>query len=104
MVGSDALTDAGYEVIEAETADQALRILESGGDVHVLFTDIRMPGSMDGLSLAALVHDRWPAVRILITSGDTWPPKGAIPDNGYFLSKPYQVQTLRDNIARLVDN
>lgn len=102
MIGSDALEDAGYEVVDAESADEALLLLESMDDVAVLFTDIRMPGSMDGLELARLVHDRWPAMKILLTSGDTWPPKSLIPDDGRFIPKPYEIDRLQDEIGRLI--
>lgn len=101
MVGADALADAGYEVIEAATADEAIKMLEAAGEVHLLFTDVRMPGSMDGLSLAKFVHDRWPTMRILITSGDTWPSAKAIPDDGRFIAKPYKIQTLQNEVDGL---
>jgi len=100
-IGSDALEDAGYEVIEARDADEAVRILEAAGEVHVLFTDIRMPGSMDGLQLAQLVHERWPAIKILLTSGDTWPALAQIPDDGHFLPKPYRLDTLQREVNTL---
>jgi DNA-binding NtrC family response regulator len=103
MIGSDALEDAGYEVIDAASADEALRILNTASGVEVLFTDIRMPGSMDGLALATLVHSRWPTIKILITSGDTWPRKEIIPDDSRFLSKPYKVQRLQEEIDKLLD-
>jgi CheY-like chemotaxis protein len=102
LIGSDTLSDAGYEVVEAGTADEALQILDRHGDVEVLFTDIRMPGSMDGLELARVVHDRWPAIKILITSGDTFPPCGAIADDGRFLAKPYSTDRLRREIDTLL--
>ncbi len=63
MIGVDALEEAGYIVLEAGSADEALVMLEEGDDVHVLFTDIRMPGSMDGLRLASVVHERWQVFR-----------------------------------------
>lgn len=100
-VGLDALEEAGYEVIEAKDADEAVRILEMLGEVHVLFTDIRMPGSMDGLALARLVHERWPAMKILVTSGDTLPKTGQIPDDGHFLPKPYRLDALQDEVTAL---
>jgi two-component system, response regulator PdtaR len=103
LVGSDALSDAGYSVVEAETADEAVKLLEEeGGDVHLLFTDIRMPGSMNGLELADLVHQRWPGIRILLTSGDTYPSQEQIPDDGAFLQKPYRVDALRSEVKRLI--
>lgn len=101
IIGSDALADAGYDVLEAESADEAIRLMEVAGEVHVLFTDIRMPGSMDGLQLAALVHQRWPQVKILVTSGDTWPPRNRIPDHGRFLAKPYRLDALRHEVDGL---
>ena len=103
LIGSDTLTDAGYEVVEAGSADEALCVLEQHGGVEVLFTDIRMPGTMDGLELARVVHERWPAVKILITSGDTFPPRSAIADDGRFLAKPYSTEVLRREIGTLLD-
>lgn len=101
-IGIDALEEAGYEVIEAKDADEAVRILEMLGEVHVLFTDIRMPGSMNGLELAKLVHERWPAMKILVTSGDTWPTSTQIPDEGHFLAKPYRLDTLQNEVTSLL--
>jgi CheY-like chemotaxis protein len=103
LIGSDTLTDAGYEVVEAASADEALQILNRYNDVEVLFTDIRMPGSMDGLELARVVHERWPTVKILITSGDTFPPRSAIADDGHFLAKPYSTEVLRREVEKLLD-
>lgn len=102
LIGSDVLSDAGYTVVEAETADEAIKLLEENGEVHLLFTDIRMPGSMDGLELAELVHQRWPDIRILLTSGDTFPSREQIPDDGSFLQKPYRVDALREEVKRLI--
>jgi CheY-like chemotaxis protein len=102
MIGSDALADAGYEVLEAATADEAVHLLESVGEVHVLFTDVRMPGSMNGFELAKLVRERWPEMRILVTSGDTWPPEGPAFKNVRFLAKPYRVDVLQKNVDDLL--
>lgn len=102
LIGSDTLSDAGYEVIEAGSADEALHILERHGAVEVLFTDIRMPGSMNGLELARVVHARWPDVKILITSGDTFPRDSEIADDGRFLAKPYNTEVLRREIHTLL--
>lgn len=102
LIGSDTLADAGYEVVEAETADEALLILDQHSDIEVLFTDIRMPGSMNGLELARVVHERWPAVKILITSGDTFPGDSDIADHGRFLAKPYRTEVLRREVDKLL--
>ncbi|MGM4896879.1 response regulator [Tardiphaga sp. 839_C3_N1_4] len=84
---SEELTDAGFEVIQVGTADEAIAVLEARQDVHLVFTDIDMPGSMDGLKLAAAVRDRWPPVHIIITTGKARPL--SIPANALFIPKPY---------------
>jgi two-component system, response regulator PdtaR len=83
----DELEDAGYTVVAASHADAAVAILEAGRDIHLVFTDIDMPGSMDGLKLAACVRDRWPPVHIIITTGKARP--STIPANALFIPKPY---------------
>src|ERR1700683_5360591 len=65
----DTVTAAGFDVVEAASADEAIRILESRSDIRVVFTDIQMPGLMDGLKLAQAVRDRWPPIKIIVTSG-----------------------------------
>jgi CheY-like chemotaxis protein len=86
-VVKNELEDAGYTVIVAEHADAAIAILEARQDIHLVFTDIDMPGSMDGLKLAACVRDRWPPVHIIITTGKFRP--ATIPTNALFIPKPY---------------
>ena len=75
---SEALEDAGYDVIAAANADEAIKVLETRNDIRTIFTDINMPGSMDGLKLAAAVRDRWPPVHIIVTSGMTAPHRFAV--------------------------
>ena len=86
---ADELRDAGFDVLEATNADSAIRILTENPKIRLLFTDIDMPGSMDGLQLSAFVRDRWPPVRIIVTSGKQRPAKGQLPDDGLFIAKPY---------------
>ena len=102
MVGVELLSDAGYEVLEAADAGEAMHILEDSCEVQVLVTDIRRPGSMSGLELAAAVHDRWPRSKLLLTSGDTMLADSQIPDSGHFLSKPYQAEDLRREVRTLL--
>ena len=91
MTAADELGDAGFQVLEAANADVALAVLEVRSDeVQVLFTDIDMPGSMDGMALAEQVHQRWPHVLLLISSGYARPHPDEIPDNGHFVPKPYR--------------
>jgi CheY-like chemotaxis protein len=83
----EQLTDAGYEVVEVGDADKAIAVLEARQDIQLIFTDIDMPGSMNGLKLAAAVRDRWPPVHIIITTGKARPM--TIPANALFIPKPY---------------
>src|ERR1700719_2199326 len=69
MNAVEMIGDAGFDVIEAGNADEAIAILEARPDIHVVFTDIQMPGSMDGLKLARFIKGRWPPVKIVATSG-----------------------------------
>jgi CheY-like chemotaxis protein len=82
--------DAGFEAIEAANADEALRILEARDDIRIVFTDIRMPGSMDGLRLASAVRDRWPPIQFIVTSGHATPSAQDLPAGGHFIQKPYE--------------
>jgi CheY-like chemotaxis protein len=81
-----------YTVIEANHASEAIAVLEARADIHLVFTDVDMPGSMDGLKLAAYVRDRWPPVHIIVTSGKSRPL--TIPANALFLAKPYRSESV----------
>lgn len=86
---SDHLSEAGFRVIEAGNAAEALLLLESDTNVRLIFTDVDMPGSMDGLTLASVVADRWSPVRIIITSGHRLVEITDIPPGSVFFPKPY---------------
>jgi CheY-like chemotaxis protein len=87
--------DAGFEALAATTADEALAILEArADDVRLVFTDVHMPGSMDGLRLAHAVRDRWPPVELIVTSGRWHIGANDLPDRGRFIAKPYDVHML----------
>jgi two-component system, response regulator PdtaR len=86
---SDALRDQGYEVIAVANADDAINVLETRNDIRTIFTDINMPGSMDGLKLAAAVRNRWPPVNIIVTTGMTAPLPDELPAKSLFIPKPY---------------
>ena len=98
----DSLEDEGYKVLEAGDAAEALRILESDADIRLIFTDIDMPGSMDGLQLAAIVSRRWPPIRIIITSGQRLVEITDIPSGSMFHAKPYSYQLINSAVARLL--
>ena len=88
------LEDAGYQVLEARDADEAIAILEKRSDIRLVFTDIQMPGAMDGLKLAAFIRDRWPPVKLVLTSGNFRPEAGSLPEGARFILKPYSENNL----------
>src|SRR6266436_5590292 len=89
MNAVDMIEAAGFEAVEAANADEAIEILESRRDIGVVFTDIQMPGSMDGLKLARAVRGRWPPIKIVTTSGQRIMEEIDLPEGGRILSKPY---------------
>jgi CheY-like chemotaxis protein len=89
MDAADMVRHAGFDVVEAENAEEAIDILESRSDIALVFTDIQMPGSMDGLKLAAAVRDRWPPIKIVATSGLPNVSEADLPAGSRFLTKPY---------------
>jgi CheY-like chemotaxis protein len=100
MGAVEMIKTAGFAIVEAANADEAMEILEVRLDITVVFTDIQMPGSMDGLKLAAAIRGRWPPIKIIATSGMVNVRKIDLPEGGLFLPKPYSsdeiVRTLRE--------
>ena len=86
--------DEGFVVYEAESADVAIRLLEEHIEIRLVFTDINMPGSMDGLKLAHYVSGRWPPVKIIVTSGKYKPMADALPVGAMFFLKPYNTSKI----------
>jgi CheY-like chemotaxis protein len=101
MNAIDMIAAAGFEVVEAENADQAIEILEARTDITVVFTDVQMPGSMDGLKLARAVRGRWPPIKIVATSGRVNVAATDLPDGGRFLPKPYSPEQLTDLLQEM---
>ena len=97
---AETIEHAGFEVVQAANADEAIAILEARPEIRVVFTDIQMPGSMDGLKLARFVRNRWPPIKIIATSGHVVVGEDDLPPGSVFLSKPYRgpvlVSTLRE--------
>jgi two-component system, response regulator PdtaR len=98
----EILGDAGFTALEAADADEALSILERNPDVRLVFTDINMPGDLDGLDLAREVHKRWPNIRLLVTSGRHLLKDSDIPDDGKFLAKPYKGERMVGLVEKLI--
>ena len=103
MHAVEMIADAGFDVVEAANADEAILILEARLDISIVFTDIQMPGSMDGLKLAAAIRGRWPPIKIVATSGLVDVQSIDLPPGSRFLPKPYSpsqiVATLRELTA-----
>ena len=102
MDAVDMIAAAGFEVVEAGDADQAIEILEARRDITVIFTDIQMPGSMDGLKLARAVRGRWPPIKIVATSGHVSVQETDLPDGGRFLPKPYSPHQITGVLRELI--
>jgi CheY-like chemotaxis protein len=89
MDAASVLEEAGFRVIEAGSADEAINLLNSTPGIWAIFTDVDMPGSMDGIRLAHAVRDRWPPVHIFVMSGHRIVEEADLPIGGRFFSKPY---------------
>lgn len=103
MIVAEAIEDAGHCAVEAANADEALSLLENRQDINVIFSDIKMPGSIDGLGLglAATARRRWPATPIILTSGHLRQRDFELPDFAAFLQKPYSASLLLEELARV---
>jgi two-component system, response regulator PdtaR len=102
MDAVEMLRAAGFDIVEAANAAEAIQILERDPNIQLLFTDINMPGSMDGLKLAAAVRERWPPVKIIATSGHFKVQAGDLPTSARFFTKPYQSAQIVNAIRELV--
>jgi two-component sensor histidine kinase len=104
MRAVDMVEDAGFTPIEAINADDALAILESRSDIELLFTDIQMPGSMDGLKLAYAVHERWPLIKIILVSGQLKLTDDDKPADSRFFGKPLDVKHMMAEMQDMMGN
>ncbi len=102
MRAVDMVEDAGFTSVEAVDADEAVAILESRSDIALMFTDIQMPGSMDGLKLAHTVHKRWPPIKIILVSGQLKPANADIPANSRFYGKPLEAKEMIAELQRMI--
>jgi DNA-binding NtrC family response regulator len=104
MMAVDMVSNAGFEVLVAENADEAVQILETQTGVRIVFTDIDMPGSMDGLKLALAVRGRWPPIEIILTSGHHRVAKSEMPERSVFIAKPYGADQIAATLRQLAAN
>ena len=101
MQAVEMIEEAGFDAIEANNADEAIRLLETRKDIRIVFPDIEMPGSMDGLRLARAIRDRWPPIELILTSGKHRFSANEIPARGHFVPKPYSFDALAATLRKL---
>jgi CheY-like chemotaxis protein len=100
---AELITEAGFDIVEAGHAEEAIAILEGRPDIHIVFTDIQMPGSMDGLKLARYIRGRWPPIKLVVTSGQVAIADGDLPEGGVFIGKPYTSAEISATLRDLAD-
>lgn len=101
MLAVDIVEDAGFEAIEAADANEAVAILEARQDIRLVFTDVDMPGGIDGLKLAAKIRDRWPPIEVIVTSGKPMPLDVTLPARAIFIPKPFDMHKLTGALQKL---
>jgi DNA-binding NtrC family response regulator len=102
MLAVDMVEHAGYTPVEAMDADEAIAILESRSDIALMCTDIEMPGSMDGLVLAYVVHERWPSIKIIVVSGKLSASSIDLPPCSKFFSKPVEARQMIPEMRSMI--
>lgn len=102
LIAVEMVEEAGFTALEASNADEAVRILESRNDIRAVFTDVQMPGSMNGHRLARVIRHRWPPVALVVTSGHANDLEGNLPTGGRFLRKPYQLAQIESALRQLI--
>ncbi|MDZ4055463.1 MAG: response regulator, partial [Polynucleobacter sp.] len=102
MGAVDLVEAAGYIALAARDADEAIAILEERADIDLVFTDVQMPGTMDGIRLAHCIRERWPPVRIVVASGRAILDQSSLPTGSQFFSKPYSDAAITDTMARML--
>lgn len=102
MLACDILKDGGFDLLEAVNADEAQVLLEARPDIALMFTDVDMPGKINGVGLARLAALRTPGLPILITSGAAALDPADLPPHGRFVQKPYSPSVLLDLIGAMI--
>jgi two-component system, response regulator PdtaR len=102
LLAVELMEDAGFVALQAANADEAIVILEHRVDIALIFTDVDMPGTMDGLKLAHAVRRRWPPIKIIIVSGKTRLSDSELPSDTRFFSKPYSVSDMISELRSLI--
>jgi CheY-like chemotaxis protein len=104
MDAVNIVRNAGFGAVEATNADEAIAVIEADPNIHIVFTDVQMPGTMDGLKLARFIKDRWPPIKIVATSGRVRVSKADLPEGSVFVRKPYSPELIISTLRELMDN
>ena len=102
MSALDLVTTAGFEGVGAASADEAIAILESRADIRLVFTDVEMPGTIDGVKLAHYIRKRWPPIHLIVASGRAILEESQLPAGSRFFSKPYDDHTIVEEMTRML--
>ena len=100
MMAGEIVEDAGFEPVIAHNADEAMLVLEGRNDISIVFTDVRMPGSMDGIELVAAIRRRWPPIRLVVVSGHVT-GESELPPGTHFFRKPYASESIISTLRQL---
>jgi len=98
------VVDAGFAALEANNADEAIRILETRSEIHLVFTDVGMPGTMDGIKLAHCIRRRWPPVKLIVASGKAIAHESPLPAGARFFPKPYSETTIVEAMIAMLSH
>lgn len=102
MGAVDLVLSAGFEAIEAKDADEAISILEVRKDIDLVFTDVQMPGTLDGIKLAHYIRGRWPPIGIIVASGKAIVEESILPTGAKFFAKPYDDRAILKTMAAML--
>jgi two-component system, response regulator PdtaR len=100
----EVIIEAGFETLEASSAVEAIRILEARPDIHLVFTDAEMPGTMDGIELAHYIRNRWPPVKLIVVSGNGVIDPQALPRGARFFHKPYRETSIVEAMTGMLSS
>ena len=102
MSALDLVVTAGFEGVGAANADEAIAILEARADIRLVFTDVEMPGTIDGVKLAHYIRERWPPIHLIVASGKAILEESQLPAGSRFFSKPYDDNTIVEEMTRML--
>ena len=102
MNALDLVRSAGFEGVGATSADEAIAILEARADIRLVFTDVEMPGTIDGVKLAHYIRNRWPPIHLIVASGKAIRDESQLPTGSRFFSKPYDSNTIVKEMTRML--